>query len=136
MKAVRNRTCWLNSVVPGSKRLWSPSTDCRLSIRHFVDEKPTNENPYPRLHFCCPDDDSHAKRILFGDNARPVERQKTSEGTVPMKYKILTVQFSCNFGCGLQINLVLPYFILFFYIQCNMTKTLNSKPLLKPCDCH
>ncbi|XP_048245576.1 uncharacterized protein LOC125376957 [Haliotis rufescens] len=51
----------------GAGQLWSPKKDSRVCSLHFVDGRPTKENPYPSLNPGFTDTERKVKRLLFSD---------------------------------------------------------------------
>ncbi|XP_046336504.2 uncharacterized protein LOC124118438 [Haliotis rufescens] len=62
----------------GSGQLWSPKKDSRVCSLHFVDGRPTPENPYPSLNLGYADTERKVKRLLFSDqvNLPPAKKKR------------------------------------------------------------
>ena len=64
------RRKWLQKIRRGTK--WSPSKYTRICSQHFVDGKPTEENPLPTLFYY----NQRERAILRPQNKLQVQRQK------------------------------------------------------------
>ena len=72
----------INRTVGSTVKLWDPSKDSRICSLHFVDGKPTTENPYPSLSLGY---ESNHRIKLFSPTSTKMKRE------IPKKYSGLDV---------------------------------------------